>query len=134
MNAAVGWALAGAALVAGWFGWGWRGVVLALTMIVFWLLLQFSRSLRVLRMAAQSPVGHVDSAVMLNAKVHAGMRLPQVIALTRSLGRQVSETPETWAWTDAGGDRVELEFDNGRCTRWRLVRAGGPRGAGPLSG
>ena len=128
MNAVMGWALAGAALVAGWFGWGWRGVVLAVTVIVFWLLLQFSRTLRLLRGAAQRPVGHVDSAVMLNAKLQAGLRLPQVIGLTRSLGRHLREEPETWCWSDAGGDRVEVEFEQGRCARWRLVRAA-PDGA-----
>jgi hypothetical protein len=122
----VGWALAAAAVVAGWFGYGWRGVVLALTVVVFWLLLQFSRTMRVLRNAAHRPVGYVDNAVMLNARVREGMRLTEVIALTRSLGRNVRDEPETFAWTDAGGDSVELEFRNGRCRRWQLQRAAPP--------
>ena len=42
----------------------------------------------------------------------AGMTLMQVIALTRSLGERVSETPETWAWRDAGDSRVTLVFEH----------------------
>jgi hypothetical protein len=125
---AIGWALAAAALVAGWLAYGWRGLVLALSVIAFWLLLQFSRSLRVLRHAAQSPLGHVDSAAMFNAKLNVGLRLPDVIAMTRSLGRKVSATvgdgPEVFAWRDVGGDEVEATFVNGRCTHWQLRRDG----------
>jgi hypothetical protein len=123
MSALVGWALAAAALAVGWLSYGWRGVVLALTVIVFWLLLQFSRTLRLLRGAGQAPIGHVDSALMLQSRLRAGMRLPAVIGLTRSLGRKVRDEPETFAWRDTGGDEVEIEFVGGRCTRWTLRRA-----------
>jgi hypothetical protein len=123
MNATVGWALAGLALLAGYAGYGWKGLVLALSVIVFWLLLQFSRSLRVLRLAAGAPVGHVKSAVMLNAKLAVGLRLADVIKLTGSLGRKLRDEPdEAFVWTDAGGVAVEVEFHDGRCTRWTLVR------------
>ena len=123
MSALVGWTLAAAALAVGWLSYGWRGVVLALTVIVFWLLLQFSRTLRLLRSAGQAPLGHVDSALMLQSRLRPGMRLPAVIGLTRSLGRKVHEEPETFAWRDTGGDEVEIEFIGGRCTRWTLRRA-----------
>ena len=128
MNSAwVGWALAAAALVAGWFSYGWPGVVLAFTVIVFWLLLQFSRALRVLRVAGANPVGQVANAVMLHARLKPGMRLPEVLVLTRALGRKVSEdtaaTTESWAWTDAGGDTVQLTLRDGRLERWELQRA-----------
>jgi hypothetical protein len=43
MNQALGVALAVAALGLGYTSYGWRGVVLAVTVVVFWLLLQFSR-------------------------------------------------------------------------------------------
>jgi hypothetical protein len=120
----IGWALAAAALVAGWLGYGWRGLVLALSVIAFWLLLQASRTLRVLRNAAQSPLGHVDNAVMFNARLSVGLRLAEVIAMTRSLGRKVSDEPEVFAWRDGGGDEVEAAFVNGRCTQWQLRRQG----------
>jgi hypothetical protein len=123
MSAVQGWVLVAGALLAGWFSYGWRGLVLALSVIVFWLLLQFSRSLRVLRLAASAPVGHVKSAVMLNAKLAPGLRLADVIKLTGSLGRALRPEPdEAFAWTDAGGVAVEVEFKDGRCTRWTLVR------------
>ena len=124
MNAAtIGWALAVAAVAVGYVGYGWRGVLLAITVVVFWLLLQFSRALRVMRLAAQAPVGQVPSAVMLHAKLHPGMPLMDVIKLTRSLGRKVRDEPETFAWRDESGAEVEIEFDGGRCKVWRLTRA-----------
>jgi len=124
MNAAtIGWALAVAAVAVGYAGYGWRGVLLAVTVIVFWLLLQFSRALRVMRLAAQAPVGQVPSAVMLHAKLHPGMPLMDVVKLTRSLGRKVRDEPETFAWRDESGAEVEIEFDGGRCKVWRLTRA-----------
>jgi hypothetical protein len=123
MTPAVAWGLAVAAIAAGYAGWGWRGVVLGLTVIVFWLLLQFSRSLRVLKNAAQRPVGTVDSAVMLHSKLTAGMTLLQVLQITRSLGTRLQESPERWGWADAGGARVTLEFDAGKLRHWALERA-----------
>lgn len=127
-SAVIGWALAAAALAAGWLGYGWRGLVLALSVIAFWLLLQASRTLRLLRNAAQSPLGHVDSAVMLNARLSVGLRLADVIGMTHSLGRKVGanveEGPEVFAWRDGGGDEVEATFVDGRCTQWRLQRQG----------
>jgi uncharacterized protein (DUF58 family) len=124
MNAAtIGWALAVVAIAVGYVGYGWRGVLLAITVVVFWLLLQFSRALRVMRLAAQAPVGQVPSAVMLHAKLHPGMPLMAVIKLTRSLGRKVRDEPETFAWRDESGAEVEIEFAGGRCKVWRLTRA-----------
>jgi len=122
MNPFVGWALAFVAVVAGWQAYGWQGVVIAVTAIVFWLLIQFSRALRVMRDAGQAPKGQVGSVVMLNAKLKPGMTLMQVITITQSLGDRVSETPETWAWHDEGGSRVSLVFERGRLQRWDMVR------------
>ncbi len=126
-GAAIGWALALAAVVAGWLSYGWPGVVLAITVTVFWLLLQFSRALRVLRIAGSNPVGHVANAVMLHSKLKPGMKLPEVLVLTRSLGRKIEGDDrgarESWAWTDTGGDTVQLAFVNGRLAQWELQRA-----------
>lgn len=122
MNPVVGWALAALAFVAGWIGWGWRGLALALTVTVFWLVLQFSRSLRVLRGAGANPVGHVPNAVMLHSRLHAGMTMLQVIGLTRSLGRRLAEKPERWGWADPGGAAVELAFERGKLAHWSLQR------------
>lgn len=123
MNGAwLGWGLAVAAVAAGYVGYGWKGVALAVTVAFFWLLLQFSQSLRVLRIASERPVGAVPNAVMLNARLSPGMRLPEVLKLTRSLGRRVAEEPETWAWADAGGDEVVVQLDGGRISRWELKR------------
>jgi uncharacterized protein (DUF58 family) len=122
MKPTLGWVLAAVAVVMALWGYGWRGLALALSVIAFWLLLQFSRSLRVLRHAAQSPVGHVDNAVMFHARMHDGARLPDVVRLTRSLGRKVSDDPEVFVWRDGGGDEVALTFVDGRCVHWQLRR------------
>ncbi|MDZ7591538.1 MAG: hypothetical protein U5L05_12870 [Rubrivivax sp.] len=121
-----GWALAVAAVALGYAGYGWPGVLLAVGVVVFWLLLQFSRGLRALRLASERPVGTVPNAVMLHARLRAGLRLPQVLALTRSLGTRVAEDPETWAWRDETGDEVQVELRQGRVTAWRLKRAADP--------
>lgn len=107
----------------GWHVYGWRGVALAVSVIVFWLLLQFSRTLRVMRAAGQAPVGHVANAVMLHARLRPGLRLLEILALTRSLGEKLGDDPERYAWRDAGGDRVTLELASGRLVRWQLDRA-----------
>jgi hypothetical protein len=122
MNDKLGWALVGLAFVAGYVGWGWRGLVLALTVVVFWMLLQFSRTMRVLRAAAGAPVGQVASAVMLHSKLRPGMRLADVIRLTGSLGLKQRDEPEAYRWRDASEAFVEVEFLRGQCTRWQLVR------------
>jgi hypothetical protein len=122
MDARLGWALAVLATATGYWAYGWRGVLLAVTVVVFWLLLQFSRALRVMRLAAQAPVGVVPSAVMLHSKLRHGMRLMDVVTLTRSLGRKVRDEPETFAWRDESGAEVEIEFVGGSCSQWRLTR------------
>ncbi len=122
MSKIVGWGLGALAIAAGYIGWGWRGVVLGVTVIVFWMLLQFSRSLRVLQRAGRKPVGHVDSAVMLHSRLRPGMTLLQVLALTHSLGRRESESPEVWGWADPGGARISLELRDGKLQRWTLRR------------
>jgi len=60
---------------------------------------------------------------MLNARLHAGMRLPQVLRLTLSLGRKVSEEPEVWAWADDSGDEVQVQLQHSRVELWALHRA-----------
>jgi uncharacterized protein (DUF58 family) len=126
MGAPLGWTLAVLATASGYWAYGWRGVVLALTVVAFWLLLQFSRALRVMRLAAHAPVGLVPSAVMLHSKLSAGMRLMDVVTISRSLGRKVRDEPQTFAWRDESGAEVEIEFSGGRCTTWKLTRPDPP--------
>ena len=123
MNATVGWLLAAVAVAVGYVGYGWGGVVLAISVVVFWLLLQFSRAVRVMRDAAGRPVGTVDSAVMLQARLHKGQTLAQMIKLTRSLGEKRGDDPERYAWTDPAGDEVQVTLRDGRLAEWQLVRA-----------
>ena len=128
MGPILGWSLAALALAAGWQAYGWPGIALAFSVIVFWLLLQFSRSVRVMRMTTGAAVGQVPSAVMLNARLTTGWPMLKVLPVTRSLGRRVSppeqRDPEVWVWADDGGAQVAVTFVKGRVTQWVLTRPG----------
>ena len=134
-SALVGWSLAVAAVALGYTLYGWAGVFLAFTMIVFWLLLQFSRALRVMRAAAARPVGLVDSAVMLQPRLHPGLKMIEVLRETKSLGRRLPHASpgadESWEWQDSGGDAVVVDFRQGRCIGATLARQAGSRPVGP---
>ena len=121
MNPWIGVGLALLALLLGGALLGWQGVIFAMTGVVFWLLLQMSRLMRVMKTAGAAPMGSVANAVMLSAKLHAGMKLVDLITLTGSLG--VKQAPETFRWQDAGGDAVEVVLRKGKLAEWRLVRA-----------
>ena len=49
--------------------------------------------------------------------------IPLVLPLTGSLGQKVTDEPETWLWTDEGGDRVRVELRGGRVSASTLERA-----------
>lgn len=114
-----------ALLAMAWRAFGNRGVALVGSGLVLWGLLHVTRMVHVLYRASQRPVGHVDSAVMLNAKLKAGSPLLHVLALTRALGQRESEPsaqPEVYIWTDAGGSFVRCSFTQGRLSQWTLSR------------
>jgi hypothetical protein len=126
MNRLVAFGFVAAALAAGWFAYRGPGLLLAFSVIVFWLLLQYSRTLRALRLAGSAPVGRVESAVMLHSRLREGMSLSQVLAVTRSLGERVAPPPEgvdeCWRWRDAGDASVTVHLSGGRTRRWELQR------------
>lgn len=130
MNATMGWLLAATALVAGWFSYGWAGVALAITVTVFWLLLQFSRAVRVMREAGKRPVGRVGSVVMLQSRLKPGMSLLDVIGKTHSLGEKQGEGDDVWRWQDDGDVSLTLHFTAGKLQRWEMARPDGEPAAG----
>ena len=122
MNPLLGWALAGLFAFFSWRVYGWPGLALAASAIVFWLLLQFNRAVRTMKNAAGASLGSVPSAVMFNAWLRQGMTMLQVVTKTKSLGRKLGSSDDDWAWTDAGGSTVTLHFERGRLLRWQLDR------------
>ena len=118
--------LACSALLVGAFdAYGWPGLAVAGGGLMMWLLLHFTRLMQILKRAANRPVGYVDSAVMLNVKLRAGVTLIHVIAMTRSLGALQSEKdvqPELYRWTDGTDSHVTCEFSGGKLKKWELVR------------
>lgn len=112
-------------LFLGYQNYGWPGIAVVLGGIVFWMLLHFTRMMTVLKRAANTPIGHVGSAVMLNAKLRQGVNLLHVMALTRSIGLLQTEKdaqPEIYRWQDAGGSHVTCTFINGKLQTWELYR------------
>lgn len=110
-------ALALTALILAYRYYGGMGLATAAGLLVMWVLLHFTRLMHVLRRAAQRPIGYLDSAVMLNAKLKPGMTLMHVIAMTRSLGQlqtQRDAQPEVFRWTDPSDSWVECTFVGGR--------------------
>ena len=114
------------AFVAGaWHQYKWPGVAVSTRAVVMWILLHFTRMVIVLSRASNRPVGHVSSAVMLNAKLKKGVNLMHVIAMTKSLGERLSEPnaqPEIFKWTDAGDSYVVCTFKDGKLMAWEMTR------------
>lgn len=112
-------------LLVGYAAWGWPGVALVAGGVLLWLLLHFTRVMHVLKRAADRPIGYVDSAVMLQAKLRPGLSLLDVVALTRALGEplHMDQTPlERYRWRDPSQAEVSCEFLHGRLQRWDFRR------------
>ncbi|PVE07371.1 hypothetical protein [Limnohabitans sp. Rim28] len=111
--------------IGAWQAFQWAGIALAAGGVVMWVLLHFTRMVTILKKAADRPIGHVASAVMLNAKLKKGVNLMHVIAMTRSLGQLLTEKdaqPEIFTWTDSSDSVVTCTFVGGKLTEWALVR------------
>jgi hypothetical protein len=111
--------------IGAWQAFQWAGIALAVGGVVMWILLHFTRMVTILKKAADRPIGHVASAVMLNAKLKKGVNLMHVIAMTRSLGQlQTAKDaqPEVFTWTDDSQSVVTCTFVGGKLTEWTLQR------------
>ena len=133
MHPVLGWLLVAAIGAASWAAWGWRGVAIAASAIVFWMLMQFNRTVRVMQDAAQRPVGHVPSAVMFHAGLRPGLTMLQVVKSTGTLGKRAEGPADDWVWSDDGGVAAHLRFERGALASWRIERPAGtaPAGDGP---
>ena len=108
-----------------WQSWGWMGIAMVVTGGVMWLLLYFTRLVQIMKRASNRPIGFVDSAVMLNAKLKPGVSLMHVIAMTRALGQLESAKdaqPEVFSWRDGSQSVVRCTFLAGKLQSWTLDR------------
>ena len=122
--------IVGAAALA-YRSYGWPGIAVVMTFLVFGILLHFTRLMTILKRAANRPIGHVDSAVMLNAKLKSGVTLMHVVAMTRALGLLKSAKdaqPEVFEWKDGTDSVVTCTFVNGKLSQHVLVRPNQPHG------
>lgn len=114
-----------AAVVLAYRFYGWAGVAAATAGLTMWMLLHFTRMMQVLKGAADRPIGYVDSAVMLNAKLKPGLTLMDVVAMTRALGEMVSPKntqSEIFRWTDSSQSCVTCTFVGGKLAQFELSR------------
>ena len=118
-----------ALLVFAFYRYSWAGLAVTSGALVMWLLLHFSRMMQILKRAANRPIGYVDSAVMLNAKLRPGVNLLHVVAMTRALGELQSPPdtqPEVFRWTDGSDSQVSCVFLHGKLQSWELKRPNPP--------
>ena len=111
--------------IGAWQAFQWAGIALAVGGVVMWVLLHFTRMMTVLQRAAKRPIGFVDSAVMLNAKLRPGVTLLHIVAMTRALGELQSPPdtqPEVFRWTDGSQSQVNCVFLHGKLKSWELQR------------
>ncbi len=114
-----------ALIVAAYLTNGGAGVAVVVSVLVMWMLLHFTRMMQVLKRATGRPVGYVDSAVMLNAKLKPKASLMHVLAMTRALGELRSPKdvqPEIFRWTDGSNSYVDCTFVNGKLAGHSLTR------------
>lgn len=121
--------LAASALLAGWWTFRWAGLVLAITVMVFWSILQFNRASRQLRNVADRPKGMVDSVVTLQSKLAHGMTMADVLAISNSLGQRVNERGNDWLWRDSYGNQIVVSLRRGCVERWSATRTDGQNAA-----
>ncbi|NMM14739.1 MAG: glycerate kinase [Rhodoferax sp.] len=115
-------------VIAAYYFYRWAGVAVAVSALVMWLLLHFSRMMQVLKRTTNRPIGYVGSAVMLNAKLQPGMTLLHVVAMTRALGKRLTEKdvqPEVFRWTDGTDSHVTCTFVGGKLAQHVLFRPAG---------
>ncbi len=121
------WAAMALVLWGAWRQYGGMGLLLAFSMLAFWLTIQFSQMMRVLKRAAGQPKGTVAHALKLHVKLKPGQRLVQVVGMTGSLGDMLSAPntqPEVFRWTDPEGSSVTARFVDGRRLDHESQRAG----------
>lgn len=129
LKSVVWWLLALAVPVLAWLQYGLPGLTLALGAVLFWLLLQFTRVMTVMKTAARRPKGYVRDAANLHRRLRLGVKLFDLVRATGSLGVLESpegNQPEVFHWTDSGGVRLVCTFDNGRLVAHEITRGEPP--------
>lgn len=120
-------ALALALSFTAWRSYGAQGLLLALLMLSFWLMLYFTQLMRLLRTIAARPMGRVPDAAALQTRLKPGMAMLDVTRLTMSLGQlrtAPDSEPEQRAWADEAGQALVATFEHGCLVSWRLESTG----------
>ena len=96
MNPIIGWGLAAIGTAMAYYRYGWAGVALAVSVVVFWLLLQFSRALRAMTRAGKAlPQGFLAfGEVGLAGEVRPAPRGQERLKEAAKLGFSVAMVPK----------------------------------------
>ena len=116
-------AMAAALAYAAWRSYSWPGLILALLMLSFWLLLHFTKLMRLLRTVANRPLGRVRDVGAMAKRLKPGMPLVDVMRLTLSIGalRSAPDTDsELRTWSDDAGRTAICHFEQGRLVSFRV--------------
>ncbi|PXW96653.1 hypothetical protein C7444_106174 [Sphaerotilus hippei] len=116
-------ALAGSAIIIATWSYGWRGLVFALTLIVFWTVLQLRRATRLMQQMANRPKGRTDSIDRVLAGLKPGMSMDELLPLTASLGDRVDERGD-WRWQDNDGRVIVVTMRRDVVVRWAVGEVG----------
>jgi hypothetical protein len=118
---------------AAWRSYGWQGLLLATLMSSFWVLLHFTKLLRLLRAAAARPKGMVNDVPALQRQLRPGLPMHEVVRRTACLGERPADatTDEVFDWQDEQGRRLRLHFRAGRLARIERRDLEDPGSAGP---
>jgi hypothetical protein len=114
---------------AAWRSYGLPGLLLAVLMLSFWLMLHFTKLMRLLRTVAARPMGRTRDAAALHARLKPGMAMVDVIRLTLSIGH-LRTPPDTESeerlWADDTGQAVVCRFEHGRLVSFQLAPVSPP--------
>ena len=118
---------------AAWRSYGWQGLVLAMLMSSFWVLLHFTKLMRLLRAAAARPKGAVADIPALQRHLRTGMPLHDVVRRTACLGERPADATadEVFDWHDEQGRVLRLHFQAGRLQRFERLDGSRPDLAAP---
>ena len=114
--------LAGLAVIAATWAYGWPGLVVSVSLLVFWGVLQFNRASSLMRDIAHRPRGKVASVVKMQAQLAHGMSMAQLLRITHSLGEPVNDRGD-WRWEDEAGNEIVVIVRRDVVGRWYATYA-----------
>jgi len=115
-------------VLASWL-YGWQGFIASITFWVFWLILQFNQTVRMLKVLSERPAGVVSSVPKLANQLRKGMSMLEIVKHSQCLGAatNVPELPpqalmaeQIWQWRDSTGMQIKIYTYRECCLYWEV--------------